>query len=379
MLVRKVKKIISILHLLFTSRLFESAQDITFPRKFEKIRRLLVILVPEHATMSGGIYSLFSIANIAHRLKVSHGYEVLVMTRPNRGGVTYCRQMNFRNAEDVYRFEKIVCCENVRELYLHIPEYMTTDFVDLLSDDVREYLRSRERLYINILNQNIELMPEASEFAGLYDLTAEVSQSVAHHAYYGQQFADRYGLPTSLLPAYTDLSDYPGSEFGDKEDLIIYSFDEAPHKKRCLKLLAEQLPQYELIEIRDISFDDYMELATRCRFSISFGEGFDGYVAQPVYQGAIGLAVYNDAFFPSECFRQFDNFFDSEEQMLEDICDMIRRYESDEQAYVSLNEALVAEYEKLYDYDDYVERIARLIDRDFGLFPRERLAVVESE
>lgn len=349
--------------------IFAAAQDISFPKRYTDAEKLMVILVPEHATMSGGIYSMFSITGIARRLKPDHGYEVLVMTRPNCGGLTYCRQQNFCNAEDVYRFEQIVRCTGARELYLHIPEYTTREFVELLSENVREYLLGLDELYINILNQNIELMPEASEFASLRSLTDEVTQSVAHHAYHSQEIANRYGLPTMLLPAYTDLSTYPASGFGDKEDLIIYSCDEAPHKERCLELLRAELPDYELVEIEEITFDEYMELATRCRFSISFGEGFDGYVAQPVHQGGIGLTVYNDNFFPSESFKQYDNFFDSEYEMLKNICGVIRCYGSDEQAYVSLNEALVAEYDRLYQYDDYIDSIARLIRREFDILP----------
>lgn len=355
------------------NNIFIVMQDITFPVNIQKADKILVIVVPEHATMSGGIYSMFSIASIAKRLKSRHGYEVVLMTRPNEQNCTYCRQKNFRNAEDVYRFEQIVRCEEVNDLYIHIPEYATTDFIDNLSPDVLDYLKTREKLNINILNQNTELMPEAYEFEKLRELADELSQSVAHHAYFSQEFSDRYDLPTMLLPAYTDLSAYTASAFKEKDDIIIYSLDESPHKEACIRLLESELPEYQLIEIRDITFEEYMDLATRCKFSISFGEGFDGYVAQPIYQGGIGLTVYNEDFFPSEEFIRFENFFESEKKMEEHLVDTIKKLSEDEKSYSDLNRELVKEYEKLYQYEDYVDRVLRVIDRRFELLPKSRV------
>jgi len=353
-----------------STALHSEMQDISFPLFLEDAARIMVIVVPEHNTMSGGIFSMYSIANIARRLNLQHDYEVVLMTRPNPHNVTYLRQYNFRNSEDVYRFEQIERCQNVKELYLHIPEYATTDFVDLLSNSTLEYLKGREKLYINILNQNIDLMPEADQFINLRNLADELTQSVAHHSYFSQALADKYDLPTLLLPAYTDLSAYTPSTFDEKEKLIIYSLDYAPYKERCLKLIRKQLPDYELLEIRDITFDQYMNLATQCMFSISFGEGFDGYIAQPVHQGGIGFTVYSDDFFPSREFLKYDNFFETEEQMLEQICDKIEHFASNKQAYIDLNVALVDEYDKLYQLEDYISQVGKLINRKFEIYPK---------
>ena len=351
------------------------AQDFLFPINLTKSRRLIVMVVPEHNDMSGGIYSFFSIANQMHAMKRVHGYDVLVMTRPNETGNTYVRLSAFRNAETVYRFEQILLCDRIEELYLHIPEYATRDFYDLLSPELLKYLKSRKKLYINIMNQNIQLMPKASAFKNLRGLATEISQSVAHHAYFGQEFADRFNLPTLLLPAYTDLSPYPGSTFEEKRKLIIYSLDKAPHRKACLAILEREFSDYELVEIRDMSFDRYMQLATDCKFSISFGEGFDGYVAQPIQQGGIGLTVYREEFFPSDDFLNYYNIFRSEEEMVAELAPRMRRLAADPDLYKSLNRDFKAEHDKLYSFDDYIERIRKLVLRDFDLIPRQNAAV----
>jgi hypothetical protein len=350
------------------------AQDFLFPVDVMKSRRLMVMVVPEHNDMSGGIYSFFSLANHMQAMKRVHGYDVLLMTRPNETGHTYIRLSAFRNAETVYRFEQILLCDKVEELYLHIPEYATRDFYDLLSPELLKYLKSRKKLYINIMNQNIKLMPEASAFKNLRGIATEISQSVAHHAYFGQEFADRYNLPTLLLPAYTDLSPYPGSTFEEKRKLIIYSLDEAPHRKACLDILDREFGDYERVEIRGMSFDRYMQLATDCQFSISFGEGFDGYIAQPVQQGGIGLTVYREEFFPSDDFLKCYNIFRSEEEMIAELALRMRRLSADPELYKSVNRAFKEEHDKLYSFEDYVGRIRKLVMRDFDLIPSQNAA-----
>ena len=174
------------------------------------------MVVPEHNEMSGSVYSFFSIAKAAYNLRRKHHYAVVVMTRPNKYDLTYLRQSNFRNSEDVFRFEQITRCRNAKQIYLQIPEYAAADFMASLTREQREYLRSRDRLYVNILNQKCEIMPEKEEFSDLRAFAYELTQSVAHHAYFSQQHADRYELPTLLLPAYTDLSSYEIHRSGRK-------------------------------------------------------------------------------------------------------------------------------------------------------------------
>lgn len=346
------------------------AQDLMFPNELLQAQKLMLVIVPEHNAMSGGIYSMFSIANHMRRIKREHGFETLVVTRPNPSRSTYIRNSSFVNSETVFRFEQLELCRNVRELYIHIPEYAVTEFVRSLSHDMLKYLMRRDKIYINILNQNIRLMPEREKFRDLRRLTDSLGQSVAHHAYANQERADRYGLPTLLLPAYTDLTPYAPAGFEEKENLIIYSPDDSPYRDACLERLRDGLPDYRLLEINGITFDKYMDLATRCKFSISFGEGFDGYVSQPIYQGGIGFALYTDEFFPSEEFLKFENFFATDQAMIGNIVRLIRELEADGDRYSQLNARLHAEWKKLYQYDEYLAQLRRLAFRDYELFPR---------
>ncbi len=351
------------------STIFERAQDMMVPMSIINSRKIAVFVVPEHDAMSGGIFSFFSIADHARKMRRLHGYDVLVMTRANPLGLTYVRVSAFRNSETVLRLEQLRLFAEVSELQIHIPEYATVDFVRYLSPDLVKYLLRRDCVHINIMNQNIRMMPESEGFRDLRRISSTIGQSVSHRASFTQELADRYNLPTLLLPAYTDLSHYPVLGVEQKEKIIIYSNDDARYRRAVLKRL-EQLDDYKLVKIQDMTFDVYMDLATRCKFSVSFGEGFDGYVAQPMYQGGIGFALYNDEFFPNASYKKFENFFETEEEMIEQIVPTIRRLEADRQRYVALNKALRAKWDALYSYDDYVARILKLMRKEYEIFPK---------
>lgn|GEM_PF-1867693 len=351
------------------ARAFHSVQDQSFPAAVENAENVFVMIIPEHNDMSGGIYSFFSIAKTVYDLRFKHNYSVIIMTRPNRHDVTFVRQRNFRNSEDVFRFEQIVRCAKARNIYLQIPEYAAPDFISSLHPDVLHYLKSREKLYVNILNQKIDIMPESEGFDDLRAIADEVTQSVAHHAYFSQAFADRYNLPTLLLPAYTDLSGYAPLKFSEKEKLIIYSPDDSPWRSAALNILKAELPDYKLVEIRGITFDKFMDLATRCKYSITFGEGFDGYLAQPIHQGGVSFAVYNEEFFPTPDMQDFENIFRSSEDFLDNIVSTIRRLDSSPVAYEEVNLKMIEVYDDLYSKDDYVDRVSRLVQRSFDYYP----------
>jgi hypothetical protein len=346
-------------------------QNHHFPDHLRQAKKVLVVIIPENETINGGILSLFSIANQMYRLRHVHKYATVVMTRPNAANKTYYRNHNFRNSENVFRFEQISELEAVESLYIHIPEYLTDTFYQELPPRIMDFIKKQNNIHINILNQNINAMPPKENFQYLRSISNQLTQSVGHHAYYTQEVADRYDLPTTLLAAYTDLSNYEKSDFSKKEKIIIYSPDNPSFKQEFLKKLQRKLPEFIFIEIKGVTFENYMELATRCMFSITFGEGFDGYLAQPILQGGIGFAIYNDDFFPSENFKAFPNIFASENDMSEKITDIIKHLSSNGQKYKDLNSQLTYEYSKLYSAEQYTKDITTLALKKFALQPRK--------
>lgn len=342
-------------------------QNMLFPMELEESKRVMIFLVPYYNVMSGGIYSIFSIATHAKRMKALHNWDVLVMTLPNSGQVSYLRNRHFINNIDVFRFSQILRLKKAKQLYIHIPEYAAPDFLDELTYEETRFIESMECVYLNILNQNIRLMPTPEEFSALVKKFPMVGQSVAHHAYFGLEFAEKYKLNTMLLPAYTDLSDYLPLPLEKKEKLIIYSPDEASYKSECLSILKTHLPEFEFVEIRDITFDKFMSYASRCLFSITFGEGMDGYFSQPILQGGMSFSVYNDEFFPSKDFLKYQNIFDSHETLLRELPTRINELLSNKDLYQSLNKQLKFVHDTYYKKDEYLQRIEALCNRQYDV------------
>lgn len=340
-------------------------QDAAFPAALATARKVIAVVVPERDEMNGGIHSLFSIAAELRRQKRAHGFEVVVVTRPQAAPITHFRNTRFTNAETVFRFPQLMRCAALEELMLVIPEFVASDLVDGLEARERRFLAGLSRLRIHVLNQNIDLMPPRAAVDRLRALTPVVTQSVAHHAYFTREVAERWGLPTMLLPAFTDLSPYPPASFAEKEKLIIHSPDPAPHKAAVLAALVRELPDYELREIRGISFDTFMDLATRCMFSVTFGEGFDGYFSQPIQQGGLSFAIFEERFFPSKDLGARENMLRDGDDMIARLPGLIRAFSGDEARYRAVGDAWRATIDALYDREDYRRRIGELVRGEF--------------
>lgn len=346
------------------------AQDRLLDRALLDSERLVVFLVPERTTMSGGVHSIFSIARHSRSFRHLHGAEVLVMTYPNREQMTYIHQPNFENAERVLRFEQLLKFTRLKSLILHIPEYLSADFVNQLTPACIGFLRAQPDLHINILNQNIKLMPEAHRLDALRALGRRLTQTSAHHRYATQAMADQFNMPTLLLPAYTDMTTYRPTDFDGKRDLVIYSPDAHPDKADILAAIGKALPEYELREIRGIPFGEYMTLATQARFSITFGEGYDGYLTQPIKLGGISFAVYNDDFFPTDAYLAYPNIFSGYDDMRNGIVAVMTSLIESPEEYRRLNTALTNAIYSLYGFDTYLDCIARFYQGRFDHTPR---------
>jgi hypothetical protein len=53
-----------------------------------------------------------------------------------------------------------------------------------------------------------------------------------------------------------------------------------------------------------------MRLARRAKWSLTFGEGLDGYFAEPVWSGGVAFAVFNDRFF-TPAFAELETIYPS--------------------------------------------------------------------
>ena len=355
--------------LVSNEKLYPSIQDILITRENLLSERLMVILVPEGDFMSGGIYSFFMIAKEMKSLKDMHGCEVIIMTRPNHDQRTYVLQTHFRNEFIVYRFSQLLLFSKVKDLTIFIPEESASTFYEHVTmiNQMEVYLGKLRNLHINIMNQNIRLMPERAEFADLYLLTRNITQTTAHDQYSTQEYADRYGLRTLLIPPFTDLSPYAVIPFEKKKKRILYSPDTHEKKKGILGKLAEKLPEYELKEIKEMTFDEFAGLVSESKFMITFGEGFDGYFAQTFLLGGIAFAVYNQESFPETENFNTNNIFSSYDEMSKGIVEEINRFEEDGELRKRCIDHYVDMQNRLYSRERYLTALKRFCNDDYDI------------
>lgn len=330
--------------------------------------------------MCGGQMSLFSYCKYSKQI-LGDSVEVLMTTIP--GKYTYSHNKHFENDIDICRWEQVrELLKGKRECILHIPE---VDLVNpengeelvrtaLLGEDF-ELLRSIEHLHINIVNQQIELMPSPEKYRWLFSLTDNVTTTVCNRTSATQKACDEIGTPLHMLSVHYDLGNTKRVPPKKKEKLILLSPDIPPegldYKIRFIQKLNQELPDYKIFVIRNLTLQDCMRLTAAAALVITFGEGFDGYLNNSPQVGTIAFAVYNDVFFPDPKWKEFPNIYDSYEQMYDNIVADIRKFMDDEELYAATVEAHENAVHELYKFDEYLDNLRRFYAGAIDFYPNK--------
>lgn len=340
-------------------------------REIKKINadteNLIVFIVPWKPRPKGGYMSFFSLAAAAKSLKHVHGSEVMMATTV--GFRTYFRNSFINSDERVFRFRQIKRFKRLNKLIFHIPEILAAKFYRNLSAVDRRFLAGIRGVQLNILNQNINYMPGAEEIASLKKLTPEITQTTAHDKYASQEICNQYGIPLHHFSVYLDLSPYPRLDFKDTKKTILLSLDKNECRNGIIKTLERGLPDYRLVVVEGMPFSEYMLLVAKSKFSITFGEGFDGYLIHAAVMGRICFAVYNENFFPNDAFKKMGNIYLSYEEMAGNIAGSVRRLESERSAYDMVVRQNMLEINRFYSHDKFMDNQKRFYLRHYDYYP----------
>jgi hypothetical protein len=133
-----------------------------------------------------------------------------------------------------------------------------------------------------------------------------VTCTTAHEAYTNSATREAMGVPLHRLSVCVGPEYYSLSGYRDKEPLLIVSPDPQPLKEKVLHRIAQACPDLTIKIIENLSYGDYRKLARRAKWSLTFGEGLDGYFLEPVFSGGVSFAVFNDRFFYPAVFTSGD-------------------------------------------------------------------------
>jgi hypothetical protein len=95
-------------------------------------------------------------------------------------------------------------------------------------------------------------------------------------------------------------------------------------RTRILFPFAQACPDLIIKTIENLSYADYRELARRAKWSLTFGEGLDGYFIEPVFSGGVSFAVFNDRFF-TPAFSNLETLYQSWEVLMEKMTADMKR------------------------------------------------------
>jgi hypothetical protein len=322
--------------------------------------RLIVFLVPgsDWATgkdkISGGTMSIVSICQETRAMGEIHGAQTILCT-PG-GEHLFLKHEMFQNDSPVFRFSQLAPYFNkTREILIHIPEFLVQYFPNSLSYAARVWLKQMDLVHINIMNQNIRLMPQLDEIDALRSIAGKITISTAHQKYCSPYYRDHYGLPIHKLSVWISPEQYQFREREDKENLLVASPDPHPMKEQILQIL-ENIPGLTVQIIKNLTYTQYKELIARAKWSVTFGEGLDGYLIEPVFSGAIGFAVYNEIFFTPD-FRDLSTVYESYEQLIQRIAGDIHEMDRNKEAFVVSQKEQYDLCASYYSYEQYRSNI----------------------
>jgi len=331
------------------SRRIKARQEKLFRQAFGKTKRLIVFVNFPENEFCGGIMTIFHFAELSRQLKHIHGCDVLNATFFSERGTCHLRQERFPNQEVIFRLTQVLeIAGNLETLVFHVPEMLMAGFAQGFTWEQRETLKRIPDFQINILNQNLEVFSQPSSWASLWELTSNITQTTAFDRYTRQSVADFFGTQLYRLIGYNGLhKPFERTPFQSKEKLLIYSLDLHPDKEAILRLMQEGLPDFAFQEIKGITFTEFMRLNQRALFSLTFGEGFDGYFTTIHFVGGIGFTVYNQVFFPTPKYLGYRTVYKSYQALAKNIVRDIRFFLENPDAYEETSrslELLNAEY-----------------------------------
>ena len=315
---------------------------------------LNVFFIPDKKLINGGILSIYSICKCSR--EICPDAECVICTVP--GKFTYSHNPYFKNNEKIYRWEQIIKnINNTEKLILHIPEYFAGKFYKTLTQEEKEKLKSIPDLQINILNQNIELMPSQKKLNNLYKLTKNITQTIGHDRYASAEICNKWTITPHFLSVYIEGTSDRVYSFEEKEKTIVLSPDKHPMRENIITSLKKDLPEFNFVTVENLKYSDYIDLISRSLFTITFGEGFDGYFNQPLSVGSLSFAVYNDEFFPDKSWKELDNVYSSFEEMKEKIAGDMKRLLSDSNKYNETVQKSKEKKEELYSKEKFMKNL----------------------
>jgi hypothetical protein len=278
-----------------------------------RTKRLIVFLTPGFELRTGGVLSIATIYRESIALRRVHRARVALCTVP--GDPLLPKYTWFHNRNYMLDLESVLKgCRHLDYLMLHIPDYAVNRVLDWLASASGMLVGNVREIHFNVLLQNIDQL-RGQNVAALGHFGG-VTCTTAHEAYTNLAAREALGAPLHRLGVCIGPELYSRSGYQEKEPLLIVSHDEHPIKEKVLKRIAEVCSDLEIQIIHNLSYEAYKKLIRRAKWSLTFGEGLDGYFAELVWSGRVAFAVFNDRYF-TPAFAELETVYPSWEVLVD--------------------------------------------------------------
>ncbi len=311
--------------------------------------------------ISGGTISIVSLCEESKKLKAIHNSEVIMCTFPKQH--LLLNHTQFKNHTTVFRFKQLKkYFKNANDVIIHVPEFLSQYFLENLTVMDKAWLKKMKIFHINIMNQNIQLMPSPKFINELKSIATSVTITTAHQQYCNQSYRDKYSVPVHKFSVWISPEKYYFKKYDDKENLVIVSPDDHPMREQVISKL-NLINGLKVQIIQNLTYEKYKEIISKAKWAITFGEGLDGYIIEPIFSGAIGFAVYNEQFFTAD-FKTLSTIYPTYEVMESSIVDDIDKldYSKEYTNYQGLQYSTCAMH---YSQEDYTKNIAAFYNKQY--------------
>jgi hypothetical protein len=277
-------------------------------------KRLIIFLTPGFEARNGGVLAIFAMMRETLALRHLHRARVALCAVPGDDPFFF-KYTWFDNRDYLLDLETVLkSCRRVDYLQLHVPAYAINQVLDWLTAAAPTLLRNIREVHLNVLLFNIDSI-QRQDVKGLTRF-GRVTATAAHEAYTNSTIREALGVSLHRLSVCNGPEIYSVSGYEDKDPLLVVSPDGHALKGEVLQQIATICPKIRIQIIENLHYRDYLELARRAKWALTFGEGLDGYFAEPVWSGGLSFAVFNDRFF-TPAFAQLETIYPSWEALME--------------------------------------------------------------
>lgn len=310
--------------------------------------------------ITGGLMSIVSLAQETSQIFNTTSTVMICSTFYNEHLIY--KLATFENNTIILRPKLIEeSLKNIKELIIHIPELFVEDFVRHQCDNL--WLRNITYVHINILNQNIQLMPPIEIIKQLKVSFTKCTMTAAHKKYCTESYRKKYDMPLHLFSTYVSPELYSYRSSNQKEKLILFSPDNNNLNIKLVDYLSKHLLDYRFQVIKNLTYNSYKELISKAMFVVTLGEGLDGYFVETYFSGGVAFALKNLNFF-DEKYLQLPCLFASQVNLEKFLLNLIEHY-SNEREYNLLNERVVALLSEDYSYKSYQNNLKKFYDKEY--------------